>query len=556
MAATLACYVAAVVVLSWPLATVLATHLPNAGGTFVSDLYYAGWALAWQSHALLTEPARFTDANIYGGVPHALFYGPPGFGLLPAFLPVFAASDDATLSLNAALLLNLALTAAAVHVVVGRWTRSPWAAVAAGTTFLMAPAALGRCAMTPQYAALWPVAPIVWIMAQPSLTRGAAVALGVLIAVQAYTDAIYVAVPVFLVVGLSAVARGLRAGTRPEARRLAGALLLAAVAVAPLYAAYALVRADNPHLRVQSVWSARHLWVDPRTWLPLTVEPLTLDRLVGVLVLAGLLCRATVPGTDPVPWRVWRQAGAWFLVALLLGWVLPVAVPAFRALLIGTIARDVTRLGFVGLVPACLLAGLGFAACVATGRSALGRRTGTVVAVLLLGGWIVTRVASFRWPIGGYPVAAAPSSGAELIFLRSGRGTVLELPIGALHLDTESHARAMYRSTRHWRTLLNGYASYYPATFPVLVELARRAPAADALAELRRDAGLETIVLRTEPPKEGDPAKFAKLHELWLWQWRQLGIKGPVAGPRIVYEDANVMVLTLAGAGRERAAAP
>jgi hypothetical protein len=176
--------------------------------------------------------------------------------------------------------------------------------------------------------------------------------------------------------------------------------------------------------------------------------------------------------------------------------------------------------------------------------------------VLLLGGWIATRIAAFRWSIGEYPVAAAPSSGAELAALRAGRGTVLELPIGPLQVDTESHARAMYRSTRHWRTLLNGYASYYPATFPARVDLARRTPDADALAELRRDAGLETIVVRTEPSQHGDAAKFAKLHQLWLSRWRPLVIKGAVPGLRIVYEDRDVMVLAFPGDERERAAAP
>jgi hypothetical protein len=41
-------YVAAAVGLTWPLASVLSTHLPHTGGWFVSDLLHAGWALAWR----------------------------------------------------------------------------------------------------------------------------------------------------------------------------------------------------------------------------------------------------------------------------------------------------------------------------------------------------------------------------------------------------------------------------------------------------------------------------------------------------------------------------
>lgn len=115
-------YVAATVALTWPLAPLARTHLADTAGGFAADLHYLGWALAWQAHALLTDPARFVDGNIYGGAPRALFYGTPGFGLLPLFAPVFAATGDTTLVLDVALLASLALTAASIHLVVLAWT--------------------------------------------------------------------------------------------------------------------------------------------------------------------------------------------------------------------------------------------------------------------------------------------------------------------------------------------------------------------------------------------------------------------------------------------------
>src|SRR5262245_21030998 len=81
-------YVAVVVLLTWPLGARITTDLPHVGGDFVSDLYLAGWALAWQTHALFTDPSSFPNANVYGGVPLALFYGTPGFGLLPLHAPI------------------------------------------------------------------------------------------------------------------------------------------------------------------------------------------------------------------------------------------------------------------------------------------------------------------------------------------------------------------------------------------------------------------------------------------------------------------------------------
>ena len=102
--ATFAGYTAAIVALSWPLASVLATHLPHKADAFNSDLLYVGWALAWQTHALLDAPMRFADANIYSGAPLALFYGTPGFALLPLFAPIYASSGNPTLATNCVLL--------------------------------------------------------------------------------------------------------------------------------------------------------------------------------------------------------------------------------------------------------------------------------------------------------------------------------------------------------------------------------------------------------------------------------------------------------------------
>lgn len=99
---TLAGYVAFALVLTWPLGAALTTHLPQVAGAFASDLYYVGWALAWQTHALTTSPAEFANANIYGGVPFALFYGTPGFGLLPIYAPFFVVTGNPTLALNGA----------------------------------------------------------------------------------------------------------------------------------------------------------------------------------------------------------------------------------------------------------------------------------------------------------------------------------------------------------------------------------------------------------------------------------------------------------------------
>jgi hypothetical protein len=68
-----------------------------------------------------------------------------------------------------------------------------------------------------------------------------------------------------------------------------------------------------------------------------------------------------------------------------------------------------------------------------------------------------------------YPLQDAPVSDTELLrHLRARQGPVLELPswdpaIGKPGL--RANAVAMYRATEHWRPLLNGYSSYWPAGY-------------------------------------------------------------------------------------------
>ncbi|HXJ35588.1 MAG TPA: hypothetical protein VMS22_16270 [Candidatus Eisenbacteria bacterium] len=102
--ATTAGYGAVVAWLTWPLASSLATHLPDTWIACHFDSLLAARALAWQSHALATAPATLLDANIYHPAHHALLYSAASFGALPYFAPVFALSDNPTLAINATLL--------------------------------------------------------------------------------------------------------------------------------------------------------------------------------------------------------------------------------------------------------------------------------------------------------------------------------------------------------------------------------------------------------------------------------------------------------------------
>jgi hypothetical protein len=540
IALRLAGYVGLALLLTWPLGAHIATHLPQAAGHFVSDLYYVGWALAWQTHALTTTPSAFANANIYGGAPLALFYGTPGFGLLPLYAPLFAATGNPTLALNVTLLVELALTATALHVVTRSWTGSELAGIAAGTTFLTSKAALVMCAIMPQYAALAAMPVIVWWLARPRLDWGATIGLAALVALQGLTDVIYVALPVALVMSLVAAPMLARAPTRTRGLRVLAALGLAAIALSPVYAGYLAVRVANPDLRTQSVWTGTFLeYVDERTGLPLGFGPLALDPMALLPAIVGFVVGLVgIVDVAPDRRRAWRHVGLWFFAGWMIAWVIPMQYPTFREIVLHSVVRDFMRLGLGALIAACLLTGLGFAACVAAATMRLRPAVRPVVAGALIALVVALRIGHARWAPGEYPTGPAPTPGPEAAILRGGTGPVLVLPVGDPRKDSGSHAAAMYRSIGHWRPLLNGYCSYYPRGFRERVELIRRLPDGRVLDTLRHETHLTNIVVHSI----GFP-------ELTIGRWRNAIASGSLPGVRIDHDDGDVLVLAVDSMG-------
>jgi len=102
-------------------------------------------------------------------------------------------------------------------------------------------------------------------------------------------------------------------------------------------------------------------------------------------------------------------------------------------------------------------------------------------------------------PNRGYPLVPAIGPNDPLVVaLRNGQGPVLELPVSTGIPTITRHARAMYAALWHWRPLLNGYASYWPAEFATRMAIAQRLPDPKALRLLRRTTGLATIVVHLD----------------------------------------------------------
>jgi hypothetical protein len=252
------------------------------------------------------------------------------------------------------------------------------------------------------------------------------------------------------------------------------------------------------------------------------------------LILLGAASRSVLRSrrTPEVTARAWRHALLWTASGVLLA--VPPIVRWYDArirlahawlyehLASIRVVRVPMRLGVVALVGASLLAGLAFAEL--TTRLRGDRQSGrawrsvglvllalTTSAAFLAQAWSGIGyppgfVAPHRPPL--YPVAARPRATPFAEILEGGRSPILELGAAVFcvpYLRPSYEGLTMFRSIGHWRPLLNGYSSYWPATYPRVMALAARLPEdMSALVTLRRETGVDLILVW---PEELPPAK-------------------------------------------------
>jgi hypothetical protein len=556
-AVSLAGYAIAVVVLTWPLGAHLTSHLPNPFSLAAVDAPYGAWAAAWTAHALTTEPLRLLDANIFHPTPHAFFYGLNGIGLFPYFAPAFVLTGNPALAANLAMLGCVALTAWGIHRVVVSWTTSELAGLIAGATFLTTPWVLWSwLPFELTYVTLLYFPWLIALTAAPALHARHVACLIVLVTLQCVTDAVYVAPAVLVPLAVIVLARLLRRETRAIGIQGAIVLLAAVAMLVPLYAGYASVVAGEPDLAKQRPWDGvMHDWLatfDPvviggRIQLPLRIPwgrlanlgPIGVPQIVFPLVLCGLVCFLLAPDRPARLRRAWIHAGLWTVIGVL------IATPAVKIrglasmrsplfLLIERIAPRVLqvvyscdRLGVAALMGLALSSGLAFAAC--QRRLAPRRAGGVCLAVIVIGIMWLEWHARVRTP---YPIFEPPSLPESVLTkLREPGGPLLELPV-RLRLGDGPHTNAMYRSIFHWRSLVNGRASYTPRGFRERMALAEQLPSRDALTLLRLQTGLDTVLVDTASTRD---------RAAWL------ALADPAAnGPlRLIVQDGDLLLFTV-----------
>jgi hypothetical protein len=121
-------------------------HLADAVPGDIGDPLLNTWILAWDSHALLTDPLHLFDANIFYPLPHTLAYSEHLLSTAALVLPLGLVSGEPVVAYNLSLLLSFPLAGLGMYLLVLHWTRWRQAAFLAGLAFAFAPYRLASIA--------------------------------------------------------------------------------------------------------------------------------------------------------------------------------------------------------------------------------------------------------------------------------------------------------------------------------------------------------------------------------------------------------------------------
>ncbi len=128
-------YIILALVLSYPLLFNLTTTVPND----IGDPLLNTWILAWDSHALLTDPLNLFNANIFHPLPNSLAFSEHLFSTAILALPLQLFLAEPILVYNLSLLATFPLAAFGMYLLTLRWTGRHSAAFVGGFIFAFSP---------------------------------------------------------------------------------------------------------------------------------------------------------------------------------------------------------------------------------------------------------------------------------------------------------------------------------------------------------------------------------------------------------------------------------
>jgi len=502
------------IVHTWP----LVTDPGRLSRNDTHDTVHHEWILAWDAHAVATDPLNLFNTNTFYPERDTLAYSDHIIvqGLIAA--PLLWAGASPVLAYNLVLIFGLALTGWTTSLVISRWTSNRMAGLLSGSLMAFNAMTLTRFAeIQDQYLAFFPLALLAFdrLLATPRVKY--ALQLAGWFTLQALTCGYLLAFTslAFVASALVRPSEWLGARFRQVAPLLVFAALLSVVVLTPFLLPYLRVSRGQGFTRpLAEVALYSATWTDYLAtggrihfdvWSHRFFDR---EGLFAGIVGAGLTLVALGTG---VAWRDRRarMAVAFGLVAFALsfGPAFPLYGLVGRLFPIMAGIRGASRFGQLYLAAVALLAGFGLAWLM----SRYPKRSLALGIILLFG----AHVEALRAPIN-----YRPFNGISPIFddLRTAgdHALVACFPFPGPR-EAFQNVDCMLASTRFWKPLVNGYSSFMPESYMRSAAALDAFPEGDTLAYLK-SLGVTHVVVFTNnlsAPRLAHLAEHPAELELW-----------------------------------------
>lgn len=483
------------------------------------------WTLSWDVHALVTQPLRLFDGNIFHPEPRTLAYSEHLLGSAVIGAPFLLATGNPVLALNVVVLLSCVLSGLGAYMLARQLGIGAAGAFAAGVVFAFAPPRFTRLAQLHLATVQWIPFCLAFVHAYLQHRRRRDLLLAIaFFTLQSLTSGHG---GLFLLLALLALALYLAARrSAPPLRALtrdvgiAGGLLLAVN-----------VPFVVPYFRVQRELGLRRTLGAIYDWVPNAASFLAsethvdrallalvppLERAVAdakaymfpgwvtLVLVAALLLRSRARDEAARSGPAGAGAGAtsggggvafYGLLAALSLWA-SLGPPAglytllYKALPGFDLIRVPSRLAILTLLALALLAGAGAARMLERLRPSLRTAAGAAVGMLL-----VLEFAAF--PLKAPPYAIELGEVDRWVAARPKPFVVAELPVAPPSdaVGTARHnSHYMLHSMLHWQPIVNGYSGFLPPRHEMLFDQLTRFPDEGSVRALER-LGVSYVVL-------------------------------------------------------------
>jgi len=531
-AAALLFFVIATVVFTYPLAFRIAGSAPDRG-----DSPHLAWVMAWDAHALFTNPRHLFDPNSF--YPHrgTLAYAEHMLGSALLGLPVWLLTREPMIVLNVLTLFSFVMLGWGTYLLAFHYFRNIPAAITAGFAAAFASFRFAHFIHLNWLTVQW--VPFVFLYLDRYLLqrrRRDLLRFSVFYFLQMLTTMqagafLTLAVVLYLAAGAAGRRATWRAFLAPAA-----AMAVCLLAQTPVLLPYLRHAHEPGFLRGEqetAFFSARPIdFVTP-------TQAQTLYRWLHGLGVGGPLDRwdtegflylvehALFPGAAlvvlaAVGAAAWRRGRAEWLTIVIAMWILSLG-PRLGWLPMPYWILYHFAPGFSGMRAASrlfLFAVLGMAILAGAGVKWLSERRSQGALAALLGGLAVLAAESLCVPA---PLVDLPLlRNAPRVYGRlagmPGAFPIVELPMG-LYLRGKWYPMApypegprLYFSALHWKLLVNGFSGHVPDEYPARVERMNRFPAAEVWKELRA-LGVRYVIVHVGqyPPWLREPIQAVAL---------------------------------------------